>query len=86
MQTIGKTVLTAAITYTTHYCITKLYSSYCIPDGFAGFIHGALTTGSPICSVVFSAMAHTQATYGTIILTTLSSAVANYLLDKDKDN
>ena len=86
MQAIGKTILTAAITYTTHYSITKLYSTYCIPDGIAGFIQGALTTGGPLCTVVFSAMSHTQATYGTIILTTLSGAIANYLVEKTNKN
>ena len=85
MQAIGKTILTAAITYTTHYGITKLYSVYCIPDGLAGFIQGALTTGSPVCAVLFTAMSHTQATYGTIILTSLSSAVANYVLESNKN-
>ena len=80
METIAKTALTAFFTYGAHYGITKAYSEYCIPDGVWGFIQGSLTTGSPICTSVFSAMSHTQVSYGTIILTTLSSAVANFLI------
>ena len=80
METIAKTALTAFFTYSAHYGISKAYSEYCIPDGVWGFIQGSLTTGSPICSSVFSAMSHTQVSYGTVILTTLSSAIANALI------
>lgn len=80
MQALAKIVLTAALTYGTHYGITKAYSEYCIPDGIEGFLRGMLTTGSPVCTAVFNAMSHTQASYGTILLTTLSSAVASLVL------
>jgi hypothetical protein len=83
MQAIGKLLLTAFFTYGTHYGITKIYSTYCIPDGVWGFVQGSLTTGSPICSTIFNAMSHTQTSYGTIIVTTLSAAVANAIVDKN---
>ena len=80
MQALAKLVLTAALTYGTHYGITKVYSEYCIPDGLVGFLRGILTTGSPICTAVFNAMSHTQASYGTIVLTSLSSTIASLVL------
>jgi len=80
METIGKTVLTAFFTYGAHYGITKIYSVYCIPDGPLGFFHGVLTTGSPVCTSVFSAMSHTHVTYGSIILTSLSRLIADLIV------
>jgi len=80
MQAIAKIILTAALTYGTHYGITKAYSEYCIPDGLDGFLRGILTTGSPVCTVIFNAMSHTQASYGTILLTSLSSTIASLVL------
>ena len=80
MQALLKIVLTAALTYGTHYGITKAYSEFCIPDGVEGFLRGMLTTGSPVCTVVFNAMSHTQASYGTILLTSLTSTVASLVI------
>jgi len=81
MQALVKTLLTAVLTYGTHYTITKAYSEVCIPNGLEGFLRGMLTTGSPVCSVLFNAMAHTHTSYGTIILTSISSAVAALMIE-----
>jgi len=80
MQALAKLSLTAILAYGTHYGITKAYSEFCVPDGLEGFLRGMLTTGSPVCTVVFNAMSHTQASYGTILLTSLSSTVASMVL------
>ena len=80
LQTLAKIVLTVFLTYGTHYGITKAYSEICIPNGLEGFLRGMLTTGSPVCTVVFNAMSHTQASYGTIVLTSLSSTIASLVL------
>jgi hypothetical protein len=80
MQALAKLCLTAIFAYSTHYGITKAYSEFCVPDGIEGFLRGMLTTGSPVCTVVFNAMSHTQASYGTILLTSLSSTVASMVL------
>ena len=83
MQAVAKALLTAVFTYGTHYGITKAYSNYCIPDGLWGFLQGTLTTGSPICATLFSSMSQSQTSYGTIIVTTLSSGIADILLNKN---
>jgi hypothetical protein len=80
MQAVSKTLLTAVLTYAAHYGITKAYSSFCIPNGIEGFLYGMISTGSPVCTVVFNAMSHTQASYGTILLTSLTSTVASMVL------
>jgi len=80
MQALAKILLTAGLTYSAHYGITKVYSEFCIPNGIEGFLYGMITTGSPVCTVVFNAMSHTQASYGTILLTSLTSSVASMVL------
>lgn len=59
--------LTACVAYTSHYAVTKVYSAACVPDGIWGFVQGAATTGSPVCSAMFSTMSATQITYNTMI-------------------
>lgn len=59
--------LTACVAYSSHYAVTKVYSSLCVPDGIWGFLQGSFTTGSPVCSSLFSAMSATQITYNTLI-------------------
>lgn len=59
--------LTACVAYTSHYAVTKVYSAICVPDGLWGFVQGSFTTGSPVCSAMFSTMSATQITYNTMI-------------------
>jgi hypothetical protein len=59
--------LTACVAYTSHYTVTKVYSAICVPDGLWGFVQGSFTTGSPVCSAMFSTMSATQITYNTMI-------------------
>jgi hypothetical protein len=71
-RSLAKTALAAAVAYSSHYGITKFYSSVCLPTGVVGFFKGAVTTGSPMCSTAFGMMQQSQVTYSTILLTSLS--------------
>ncbi len=67
-DSILKAVGSAAIAYSTHYGVTKLYSEFCIPNGFWGFLQGAITAGSPVCQAGVQVIQHTQMSYSTLIL------------------
>ena len=81
MNTLTKTGLAALLAYSTHYAVTKVYSTFCVPDGLWGFIQGSITSGSPICASTFSIMSHTHVTYSTIVLTSLSRLIIDALAD-----
>jgi len=70
--------------YASHYCLVKVYSTYCVPDGFLGFFQGALATGSPICTALITTLHHTQASYGTLVLTGVSSLLANSIFTRSE--
>ncbi len=72
MESLAKLVGSAIIAYTTHYGVGKLYNMVCIPDGFWGFIQGFTTSGSPMCSMLFTIMDNTQTTYSAIVAVSLS--------------
>ncbi len=72
MIPLVKTALAAVLAYSTHYGMTKFYTTYCLPDGFWGFVQGTTTTGSPLCSGAFAVMTQTQTAYSTILITSLS--------------
>jgi hypothetical protein len=65
---ILKAAGSAAIAYSTHYGVTKLYSNFCVPDGFWGYLQGAVTAGSPVCQAGVQVMQHTQMSYSTLIM------------------
>ena len=71
--------LTACVAYSSHYTVTKVYSSLCVPDGFWGFLQGSFTTGSPVCSGIFSTMSATQFTYNTLITYVISEILVDAL-------
>ena len=72
MYPLARTALAAFIAYSSHYAITKVYASYCIPSGLFGFFQGGLTTGSPLCQGAFTVMTQTQTAYSSILITSLS--------------
>ena len=67
-DSILKGIGSAAIAYSTHYGVTKLYSNFCVPDGFWGFLQGAVTTGSPVCQAGVQVLQHTQMSYSTLLM------------------
>lgn len=77
MDLLTKGAVSAILAYTTHYGISKLYDSFCVPDGFMGFVQGMLTTGSPICKAGLEAMTATQVSYGTVI----TMSISRFILD-----
>lgn len=79
-EPILKLVGTLLLTYSTHYGATKLYTTLCVPDGFAGYVYGMFTTGSPICTATLSYVSNSQSSYATVITTTLSRAIMDTLL------
>jgi hypothetical protein len=85
MNSVVKTAITAIIAYSSHFGITKLYTTFCIPDGFYGYIQGFLTTGGPICSGLLNMMTHTQLTYSTLLVTSMARMIVDVLSAVQKD-
>ena len=76
-EAVLKGLTTAAVAYTTHYGVTKLYNEFCVPDGFWGFLQGAVTTGSPVCSAGVQLIQNTQVSYSTVVLMGLTRFVVD---------
>jgi hypothetical protein len=72
MNAITKAGITAIIAYSSHFGVTKIYNTFCIPDGFYGFLEGLLTSGSPFCGSLLHIMTYTQVTYSTLLVTGLA--------------
>lgn len=72
MEFLSKGAASAILAYTAHYGMSKLYNSFCVPDGFMGFIQGLLTAGSPICKSGLEVMTATQVSYSTVITMSIS--------------
>jgi hypothetical protein len=85
MNAVVKTILATLLTYSTHFGISQLYTSICIPEGFYGYIQGFMTMGSPLCSSLLTVMTHTQTTYGSLIITSLSGLLIDILTKLKKE-
>lgn len=79
MNSVVKTAITALVAYSSHFGITKLYTSICVPDGIYGYIQGFITTGSPVCSSLLSLMTNTQLTYSTLLVTSVARIMVDLL-------
>lgn len=79
MNLLLRSALAAVFTYASHYIFTKGYSYFCVPDGLYGFFHGFLSLGSPVCQSIMTLMSNTQISYATIILTSLSRLLVDFL-------
>jgi hypothetical protein len=93
MYAISRAVLSAALTYVAHYGVTKLYSSFCVPNGVWGFFQGSIITGSPMCASALTVMTNTHSAYSAMVLAGVSRFVvdiiadgATYLSKGDKNN
>ena len=82
MEFIAKGVVSAIIAYTTHYGTVKLYNYYCVPDGVLGYLHGLLTTGSPVCQAGVQIVSATQVSYSTAITMGLSRLALDFFAGK----
>lgn len=81
MQTaLAKGIVTAMITYTSHYVATKVYDNYCIPDGFWGYFAGIAATGSPLCQATLQIVTTSQSAFGSFILMGLSRMVVDMVV------
>jgi hypothetical protein len=81
LDSIWKSGLAACIAYGSHYSMVKLYSQVCTPDNVYGFFQGMLTSGSPVCTSIFSLMSSTHVTYSTIILASFSRLCVDLFSD-----
>lgn len=70
-------IASAVIAYGAHYGVTKLYSNICVPDGVYGFLQGSITTGSPVCSMLFTIMTNTNVTYSTLLTISITRIVVD---------
>ena len=82
MDVFLKTAASAALAYSTHYGITKLYSQFCVPDGWYGFFQGLVTTGSPICQTGVEIIRSTQVSYSSMIMMGISRVVVDMITGK----
>lgn len=74
---IVRTTVAALISYSAHYGMTRVYTYFCIPDGFYGFLQGLITTASPICATLLSVISHSHITYSTLIVTSLAKILVD---------
>lgn len=79
MESLFKLIASATLAYTAHYGVGKLYNTLCIPDGFWGYMQGFVTSGSPMCSMLFTFMDNTQTTYSAIVAVSLSRFVVDQI-------
>jgi hypothetical protein len=80
IEPIVKFVTTAALTYSAHYGIAKMYNMVCVPDGLMGYIYGVVSMGSPICQVGLQAMTSTQVSYSSMIMTGITRLIVDYIM------
>ena len=80
IEPIVKFVTTAALTYSAHYGIAKMYNMVCVPDGLMGYIYGVVSMGSPICQVGLQAMTSTQVSYSSMIMTGITRLLVDYIM------
>ena len=79
MEAIGKALLSAAIAYSAHYGVAKVYNEFCVPDGLWGFFQGMVTTGSPVCKVGMDVMSNTQVSYSTVIMMGVTRIILDWV-------
>ena len=84
MEPVFKTLLSALMTYSTHYMTVKAYSYICVPDGFIGFCSGLVTMGSPVCQVGMKIMSNTEVSYATICMMGISRLILDYVVPPTK--
>ena len=80
IEPIVKFVTTAALTYSAHYGIAKMYNMICVPDGVMGYIYGVVSMGSPLCQVGLQAMTNTQVSYSSMIMTGITRLLVDYIM------
>ena len=49
-----------------HWCLTQLYTYYCVPSGLSGIVRSFLSTSSPFCSTNLVLMTKTSELYAQI--------------------
>lgn len=81
---IIRTVTAALISYSAHYGVMRVYTYFCIPDGFYGFLQGLVTTASPICATLLNVVSHSHITYSTLIVTSLAKILVDSIISVSK--
>ena len=79
VEVISKALLSAAIAYSAHYSVAKVYNEFCVPDGLWGYFQGMITTGSPVCKVGMDIMSNTQVSYSTVIVMGVSRIILDWV-------
>lgn len=82
MEAIAKGVLSALLTYALHYGVVKTYTTVCVPDGVWGFLHGMVSTGSPVCQAGVQVMTATQVSYSAMVLSGVTRFVVDVIASK----
>ena len=80
MEPILKSAATLILTYSAHYITTKAYNYVCVPDGWAGYLTGLITTGSPVCQAGVQIISNTQVSYSSMILMSVSRVFVDLIL------
>jgi hypothetical protein len=81
MYAVSRAFLSATLTYVAHYSVTKLYSTFCVPEGIWGFMQGSIITGSPVCASALTVMTNTHSAYSAMILSGLSRFIVDVVAD-----
>jgi len=51
-RSIGVSIVSVIILHVIHWASVLVYSQYCVPTGWQGYIHSFLTTASPVCKLL----------------------------------
>lgn len=65
--------------YGVHVASALAYGRWCVPESVWGIASSIVTTASPVCSLLLSAMTVTQNNYALILTTTIAAGVGGLL-------
>jgi len=67
MSAAGKSFLLAIFLGGVAWGSVRIYASYCVPEGFTGFLTSFITMDSSPCQAVFSLISHSNTLYASMI-------------------
>jgi len=77
MSVILNTLASMVLAYTAHYGIVKLYNIACVPDGLWGYLHGMISTGSPVCKGALQVISQTEVSYSSMVMMGITRAIVD---------
>lgn len=67
MSNAAKSFLLALFLGAMAWGSTRIYATYCVPEGFSGFLQSLVTMDSSPCQAVFALISHSNTLYASMI-------------------